>query len=303
MKIRKTIIATLMLVSTQTNAEVHVCTPCDAGTYAPAGAVSCTQCNVGTYSIGKGNTGCTACPTGTYQGATGQSGCATCSAGQYQDWTGQTGCKACPTGTYQGSTGQAGCIACPSGWYQGSTGQAGCASCPAGQYQDWTGQTGCKACPAGQYQPNGGQASCVGCAGTVYNNRQNCCTQYWNGSSCVAWVNCGANASRQSNNTCSCNSGYNYNGGSGVPAGTACVANCVQTGWVNTGTKACTADSSKGTKASKPYGSSGYCYCQQTRNGCGGANEQWVYRGFFYSNAGDSSDYGITYCFDHCSCK
>jgi hypothetical protein len=208
--------------------------------------------------------------------------CLPCSAGSYSNSSTGSSCRTCAAGYYQNEAAQGSCKACPAGQYQDTTGQINCKACAAGYYQNAAGKASCTACPAGQYQPNAGQVGCAGCAGTVYNNMQSCCTQYWNGSSCVAWVNCGANATRQSNNTCSCNGGYNYNGGSGVPAGVACVQNCVQTGWAYTGTKVCSSVSSNSgdIKTSKPDGAGRYCYCQQTRNSCGtGANEQWVSRG------------------------
>jgi hypothetical protein len=296
MRLRNTVTAAMICAATNANAgEVYLCRPCDAGKYSNMGDQLCTSCSAGTYAVGKGNTSCTSCP-----------------AGQYQDAMGQTGCKACGAGTYQPNGGQASCAACKAGTYA-PAGATSCTSCPAGQYQNATGQGSCAACPAGQYQPSGGQTGCAGCAGTVYNNMRSCCpsaTNYWNGSSCVAWVNCGANATRQGNNTCSCNGGYNYNGGSGVPAGVACVPNCTQTGWAYTGEKRCNS-SPTDYNNTKNWG---YCWCRQTRNSCGtGSNEQWEYKGYFIRYTGPlmvNTDYVYIYesdyyntCPTQCSCQ
>jgi syndecan 4 len=235
-----------------------------AATNASADVYVCDPCDAGTYAS-VGAVSCTACRIGTYAVGKGNSSCTSCPSGTYQDQAGQTGCKACGEGTYSA-----------------------------------TGASSCTNCPAGTYQGSASQGSCSSCAGTVYNNRQNCCpsvTNYWNGSNCVNWVTCGANATRQSNNTCSCNSGYDYNGGSSVPASTACSKTCVQTEWTYTGERRCTATSSHGPNNPNL---GGYCWCKQTRNSCGtGANEQWANFGWH----GSMTTVPYQGCMRDCPCK
>ena len=119
------------------------------------------------------------------------------------------------------------CSPCPAGTYA-AAGAASCTPCATGTYSA-AGAASCTPCATGTYQPSTGQTSCLPCAGTVYSSRAACCASaanYWNGSTCVALIACGSNATRQSNNTCNCNSGYSGNNtGATINVGTQ---SCIQ---------------------------------------------------------------------------
>jgi len=106
------------------------CVPCDAGTWAAAGANICTLCPAGTYSFG-GASSCSSCAAGTYS-AEGASSCTSCSIGTWAAG-GSIACQSCITtgvATCDSTTGKP--VTCNNGYQKSADGNTCVVSCPSG---------------------------------------------------------------------------------------------------------------------------------------------------------------------------
>lgn len=84
MRLRNTIIMAALCAASGARANVYMCRPCTAGTYAGPGATACTPCWAGTAATGAGNTSCTPCNANdkSYSDTAGATSCSTCPPGQ-----------------------------------------------------------------------------------------------------------------------------------------------------------------------------------------------------------------------------
>ena len=161
--------------------------PCASGNYASEGDGVCTPCEAGSYAPSIATSNCTLCVAGKHLGATGSAtGCSLCPAGTHASRPGAALCDECSNGTYSTGPLTPGPSAAPSiaptkapsqmpsmwpemqptvndtdgarrlstdymRWFLtwGSpwlNGTVDCTPCPAGMAQAAWGQTGCESC-------------------------------------------------------------------------------------------------------------------------------------------------------------
>jgi hypothetical protein len=152
------------------------CTPCPAGSNAPAiASASCSQCDAGKFARTTASRSCDACPASKYQHEKGQAFCLAvqpCTPGKFV--SAMNGvvrvCSACQAGHFSNANNQQSCTACANNTFQSQTGKLFCApqtTCVAGQRvvqagSDVTDRV-CEECPAQSYSDTNNAASCTAC--------------------------------------------------------------------------------------------------------------------------------------------